>query len=186
MRGIISKYDRNAANKTRLLPSRLRELCQLLALFNHDRVPLTLFTRACTDLPTWNPSGERGCRLPEDALVPEYLRAFFNSGDHLSEDLRVAIEKGVISLETHGFVRFLKLARKYREELQAQTPTSIRMRLSFDILSLVIHAFPERYAELLWMEMENQLREALESTYMAVLAVINRDDIMLYLCSKPR
>jgi len=62
----------------------------------------------------------------------------------------------------------------------------IRMRLSFDILSLVIHAFPERYAELLWTEMENQLREALESTYMAILAVINRADIMSYLCSKPR
>jgi hypothetical protein len=175
-----------AANKTRLLPSRLRELCQLLALFDHDHVPLILFTRACTDLPTWNPSGERGCRLPKDALVPEYLRAFFNSGDRLSKDIRVAIEKGVISLETHGFVRFLKLARKYREELQAQAPTSIRMRLYSDILSLVIHAFPERYAELLWMEIENQLREALESTYMTVLAVINRADIMLYLRSKPR
>jgi hypothetical protein len=161
-------------------------LCQLLALFGRDHVPLTLFTRACTDLPTWNPSGERGCRSPEDALVPEYVRSFFNSGDHLSENLRVAIEKGIISLERYGLMQFLKLSRKYREELQVQTPTFNRMRLSFDILSLVIHAFPERYAELLWMEMENQLREALESTYMAILAVINGADIMLFLCSKPR
>jgi hypothetical protein len=124
--------------------------------------------------------------LPEDALVPEYVRAFFKSGDHLSENLRDAIDKGVISLERYGLMRFLKLSRKYREELQAQTPAFDGMRLSFDILSLVIHAFPERYAELLWMEMEKHLREALESTYMAILAVINRADIMLYLCSKPR
>ena len=82
-------------------------------------------------------------------------------------------------------MQFLKLSRKYQEELQVQTPTFNRMRLSFDILSLVIDAFPDRYAELLWMEMENQLRQALECTYMTVLAVINRADIMLYLCSKP-
>jgi hypothetical protein len=174
------------ANNSRRCPPGLREFCQLLALFDHDRVPITLFSRACTDLPTWNPNGERGRRSPEDALVPEYLRTLFKPGDHLSKGVRVAIKSGIISLEKDGPVLFLKLARIYREELQAEIPTSIRMRFAFNILSVVIHAFPERYSELLWMEIENRLREAVESTYMTVLAVINRADILQYLSSKPR
>lgn len=118
-------------------------------------------------------------------MVPAYLKAFFKPGDHLSEGIRVAIKSGVISLEKHGPVQFLKLDRVYREELRAEIPTSVRVRLFFDILSVVIHAFPECYAELLWTEMEALLREAVESTYLTLLAVIKTADILQYLSSKP-
>lgn len=151
------------------------QLRWFLTLLDCETIPEALFKRAAKVRTIWGPAGNL---IPAASLVPRWLRSILGQ-----EYDSVRGRKGRSVLRTNlQELESLDLRRLERKALSPEVIT----RISFDILSTVMQAFPEPYSEILWQETTAQLWEVVDSTCLPFLAVINWPDFLIYIYSRRR
>ena len=147
-------------------------LLHLLALFNCDTVPMTLFFRASNPSKGWSNDGERmqvnlDClnstypgfnNILLDETVP-WLRRY-TSNLNRKQILADLVDSGDLAVD--GLEVF---------SLESQ----------LNVLFIVVSASPEPWCEITWESIEGQLWEVVESTCLPLLAVIDMDEIDKFL-----
>jgi len=125
--------------------SNAREFCCLLTHFHTDRIPTALFVRACSSKRVWLPTGEIVERRPQDALVPTWLMQLFNddSSSELPVELREAVEMQIFDVIVERSASYLTLRQERQEVLNHETLASGCERRLFDLLSIIVHGFPQ-------------------------------------------
>jgi hypothetical protein len=118
-------------------------------------------------------------------LVPEWLMPLFNSESGVSVEVQQAIERGAVRLERQGSTQYIRLCNDWREIVQFQALGPGVAHSSLDVLAVIMHAFPEPYADLVWEETQYQLWGVVESTCFSLLSVLGERDLLEYLTSKP-
>ncbi|PVH81787.1 hypothetical protein DL98DRAFT_530840 [Cadophora sp. DSE1049] len=161
----------------------LLRFCRLLAFIDSPIVPKTLLERACRSRTLWTESGELAWVPPRHSKVPSWLVHQFGTTKawQASPILPQAIEKDFLSISQNGFFIYFHLKDEWRTGLRAGSHQATSLEPLFDILAVVIHAFPEIHAEILWEEIEEQLWDVVGSTVLPLLAVLSPADILAHL-----
>jgi hypothetical protein len=95
--------------------------------------------------------------------------------------VELATELGVITVEEPNGLPHLEqycVHDDWRNRLRGDLPSPDALVCLFDVLALVLQAFPDSHAELLWEELEAQLWDVIESTCLPLLAVIDIHDVL--------
>ncbi|KAH7305096.1 hypothetical protein BKA65DRAFT_204185 [Rhexocercosporidium sp. MPI-PUGE-AT-0058] len=167
-----------------VLDANVLEFCRLLAYIESPVVPKALFDRACRPRVVWTESGKLGSVPPDYSKVPDWLVQVFDTREPLEVAplLQQAVEKGALSItQQDGFLASICLEEKRRNTLRIESSQASSLRHLFDILAVVVHAFPETHAELLWEETEAQVWDVVESTILPLLAVSTVGDILVHI-----
>lgn len=162
----IASSDRTSADEG-------DDIQRFLAVLECEKIPEVIFERASRPRLTCGPTGDLVTTtfaiLPEwilSTLDEEYSASRSNSNVTL---LRSLLDSADISSR--------KLLR------QTLSPEALKTTL-FDILSVVIYAFPEPYTEILWQEAEARVWEVVDSTCLPFLAVIDLPDVLNYISTR--
>ncbi|KAK0099394.1 hypothetical protein ONS96_008422 [Cadophora gregata f. sp. sojae] len=161
------------------------QFCRLLAHIDSPSVPKALFDRACRSRLLWTDSGELNLFPPRHSKVPSWLVRQFGTTIAWESPpiLPQAINIGLVSTSKNGLLEYLHLNDEWRTELRAGLHQATSLEHLYDVLAVVIHAFPEQHAEILWEEMEEHLWDVVNSTILPFLTVLNPVDVMAHLSS---
>ncbi|KAG4443356.1 hypothetical protein IFR05_001145 [Cadophora sp. M221] len=165
------------------LDANLFKFCRLLAFIDSPVVQESLFIRSTRTRVIWTESGELGYVPPGHSKVPHWLVQLFDTAtsSHENPMLQQAVRMGILSMPRRDeFQSNFFLEEKWRNALRAGLPLASSLEYLFDVLAVVIHSFPESYAELLWGDTEEQLWDVIESTVLPLLAVSNVRDILAH------
>ena len=168
--------------------SPIHSLCRLLACLDYQLVPVDLVIQACRSKSTWAANGELEQTSPASAGVPVWLlnwkAVVVDSPDRIW--LSPALQLGVIELISESGVYYLRLTNNYKAQICAGLNQSDRRELLSTWLSICIHAFPARYAEICGAEMAIRFQNILQSSILPLLAVITDEDIVDWVAPKAR
>ncbi len=155
--------------------------CQLLSFFECDRVPVELFRRACRPRLTWNSIGEQSTRLPGDNYVSSWLVLLLSrdTATHgIPHGLQRANDMGIIHIEGTQPFDILGFGPGWKIKVRNKIPSDQDLHYCIELLTVILHAYPEPYLELCWRELEIQLWEIIDSTCVPILAVLDKDSII--------
>jgi hypothetical protein len=160
-----------------------------MSCFKTQEIPLMLLTRALRSQTTWRSNCElaRG-RSSQLHVVPTCVSTLFTQYKqrHGAMHLPVARHLSFLSLYMKGGRWFLSVSAHMRKViLDNLTPEELASRY-FDVLSIILIAFPEEYSEILWEELRLQLDDALNTTIIPFLRVVNLSDVESYLSKHKR
>jgi hypothetical protein len=146
-------------------------LFHLLAQFNCDVVPRTLFSRASSPSMGWNSDGEL-MQIDLDCLNSIYP----SYSDIIIKD------KSIQWLRR--YTSNLKRKEAFHDLVGGLAVSSHDIQLR--ILILVVVAFPEPWCQVSWEAVEEELWEVVETTCLPLLGVIGMDEIVDFLKGKLR
>jgi hypothetical protein len=181
----------NSSSSKEALDTDIENLCRLLACFDCPSFPVDLFIRGSRSKPTWAANGELAQALPASVGVPTWLVKIFGPKAVIRESqeqawLQRARELGVVELISECGVQYLQLATDFKVRICAELNLFDRRKLLSSWLSICIHAFPSKWAEISGEEMEIRFLGLLESSILPLLAVITDEDIIDWVCPKER
>lgn len=162
------------------------KLFRLISLIDCDEIPLTIFTRALVRLPEWNADGELVQRSPPRSMVPLWFQqtfgaAGFYDGLEFRNRMSSVFYSPCILKQSSVTDAYVSMDEKARREIRSVTPDTIQTEVLFEILSFMIHGFPEREAEINY-RLEEHYLPIFESTCLPFLLKVNFDSILHY-CS---
>lgn len=118
--------------------------------------------------------------------MPEWLIPLFNHKSEVSVEVQQAIERGALNPERQESIQYIGLCNDWQDIVQFQKPGLAVIHIFLNVLALIMLAFPEPYADLVWEETQFQLWAIVESTCFSFLGVLGEPDLLEYLNSKPR
>lgn len=154
-------------------PSRIvsRRRFQFLAFFKCHELPRISFERICQSSKTWNDEGE----------IVECSETIIGLDSDLENLFQEAKDNGIIK----GFETFLSqiyiVDESWKQWLSFNTDDIARRNIQFNILELVLKAYPTPYTEISWMEVESQMLNIVQTTCVPFLCVLDMKDVMDYL-----
>ena len=89
--------------------------------------------------------------------------------------------EGIIDFHVEEGTVFLEIAIPCKEDIWKQTCDEDRLYLWFELLNLVIFAFPDAYAESFWKTTQWRLMEVINSTIFPFLSVMEWHHLELYI-----
>ncbi|TGO54719.1 hypothetical protein BCON_0103g00320 [Botryotinia convoluta] len=147
-------------------PSRIvsRRRFQFLAFFKCHELPRILFERICQPSKVWNDEGE----------IVECSETIIGLDSDLENIFQEAKDNGII----RGFETLLSqtyvVDESWKQWLSFNTDDKARRNIEFNILELVLKAFPTPYTEIPWMEVESQMLDIVQTTCVPFLTKIAR------------
>ncbi|TEY85695.1 hypothetical protein BOTCAL_0013g00030 [Botryotinia calthae] len=129
------------------------------------------FERICQPSKTWNDEGE----------IIECSETITGLDSDLKNIFQEAKDNGII----RGFETFSSqiyvVDESWKQWLSFNTDDIARRNIQFNILELVLKAFPTPYTEISWMEVESQMLNIVQTTCVPFLCVLDIEDVMDYL-----
>jgi len=166
----------------------IKRFTEILSCFQPGNdPPIWLFQLSANGQLRWGRNGELQADAAEiQSLVPACVVELFRDiesrdVDNQSRSVRVMIDDGLIVINTRRGQEYVSLRR--RDEVLGQLSIEDRMRRSFDIISIFALVYPDEYSSIIWEEVREQLREAVELQCLPFLQVINLGDLLHYLTS---
>jgi hypothetical protein len=147
---------------------------------------LVLLSNVSTHSPRWpraifkcdDNSGNEFRFHPRSLGLFDSLAVSFESRDFsLSEDVQALIRHNVLSCSSDQGLLHFRIAEAWKEHIRRECPTDYFVNILSDLAILVIHAFPEPYAECLWSLLWSALRDVMKSTVLPFLSVARLEDI---------
>ena len=90
----------------------------------------------------------------------------------LSPSFKLLLKSQILGVQLDGDEVFLRISNTSKEEIWEQTSTKDRLFIWVELLILVIHSFPDPYAEALWRNVQYSCVEVIDSTILPFLSVL--------------
>jgi hypothetical protein len=162
--------------------SDLQYLLQFFAFFNCERIPKALFDRAKLPSPQWSDEGE----LEITSSGRYGLEALVFGQHNLANLIEIAERQEIVKTEGAPCFQWYIVSETWKERRACDLTSEEVKAIHFRILGIVSRAFPVPWTTLLWEEVEEQLREVIESTCLPFLGMLDKEDLIEYLSGAPR
>ncbi|KAF7888618.1 uncharacterized protein EAF02_003159 [Botrytis sinoallii] len=155
------------------LPSRIvsRRRFQFLAFFKCHELPRILFERICQPSKVWNVEGE----------IVECSETIIGLDSDLENIFQEAKDNGIIRCFETLLSQTYVIDESWKQWLSFNTDDRARRNIQFNILELVLKAFPTPYTEISWMEVESQMLDIVQTTCVPFLCILDMKDVTDYL-----
>ncbi|KAK6612140.1 hypothetical protein H4I96_01353 [Botrytis cinerea] len=154
-------------------PSRIvsRRRFQFLAFFKCHELPRILFERICQPSKVWNDEGE----------IVECSETIVGLDSDLENIFQEAKDNGIIRCFETLLSETYVVEESWKQWLCFNTDDRARRNIEFNILELVLKAFPTPYTEISWMEVESQMLNVVQTTCVPFLCNLDMEDVIDYL-----
>ncbi|TGO12692.1 hypothetical protein BTUL_0084g00510 [Botrytis tulipae] len=154
-------------------PSKIasRRRFQFLAFFKCHELPLIFFERICQPSKVWNDEGE----------IVECSETIIGLDSDLENIFQEAKDNGIIKCFETLLSQTYVVDESWKQWLSFNSDDRARRNIEFNILELVLKAFPTPYTEISWMEVESQMLDIVQTTCVPFLCILDMKDIIDYL-----
>ncbi|TGO71040.1 hypothetical protein BELL_0627g00020 [Botrytis elliptica] len=154
-------------------PSRIvsRRRFQFLAFFKCHELPWILFERICQPSKVWNDEGE----------IVECSETIIGLDSDLENLFQEAKDNEIIKCFETLLSQTYVVDESWKQWLSFNTDDRARRNIQFNILELVLKAFPTPYTEISWMEVESQMLDIVQTTCVPFLCILDMKDVTEYL-----
>ncbi|KAI9648605.1 hypothetical protein NHQ30_003242 [Ciborinia camelliae] len=149
-----------------------RRKLQFLGFFRCREIPRILFERVCQPSKAWNEEGE---------IVSESCDTIIGLDSDIKNIIQEAELHGIICVFNTLWNQIYVIDEGWSELLSTNVEDIDRRNIQFNILELVMKAYPTPHTEISWMEIEEQLWEVVRTTCVPFLGIIDINDVMDYL-----
>ena len=162
----MKQKDRATTPMSMSMSLHVVKLCQVLQYFGSGRMPSLLFSRAVSSNPCWRLDGEIEWKHPLEHSVPAWLLALFDQPAAPSKrEIHNAWGCPFLEIQyVEGFQYYALVPHPHKHQNMTCTAQEYTALL-FDAVAIVVHAFPDMYAETGWEETEDQLEQVIKSLY---------------------
>jgi hypothetical protein len=180
-------------------------LCILLSRCGCKSVPAFLFVRPYFPKRRWQANGELALVSDVSEHIPNWPRAIFQRNEDLGDQFRfhprnlglfdgfaASLELGdfYLSRDAQALIRYnvldcytdlgllhFRINEKWKEQIRRECPDEYFVPFLLDLAILVIHAFPEPYADCLWRILYSPLKDVMNLTVIPFLSVAGPEDV---------
>ena len=168
----------------------IKDLCEFISFFQSPRAPTIILSRSSRPQRRWKSNGELALDEQHGTFVPASIISLFKETswpDSLPRTKFPSASFRHLRIETKGGQEFLSLSNQLKTELKGSlSSVGFLDSRRFDVLSILLHAFPDEHSEILWEEIQSRMHQTIEETCLPLLRVFNLDDIKQYVAQKPR
>jgi len=159
-------------------------LYRLVSLIDYNNVPVNIFTRGFQELPEWDAEGNLVDRSPSSLVLCLLAKLFgdisFQDGAELHyllcSFLRNAPDIVLTGSTTDAHI---SISQTHHQEIFTTLRKADRIEILFEILSLIVHGFPEPDTEIN-PYLDEQYLPIVESTCLPFLETVSFEDIISY------
>jgi hypothetical protein len=164
----------------------IRCLCELLSCCEAEDIPVMIFSRASNLQRIWQSDGELAEDIGEPWVSASIISLFQSKNEYaeLSKDIESAIHLNILQISFKAGRRYISITERLRDDIQKTLSSKELMIRRFDILSVIVQAFPDEYSEIVWEEIRLQMIEIVERACLPLLRVISIRDVEQYFNAK--
>jgi hypothetical protein len=135
--------------------------------------------------PSWSSTGEYFIKAPSDTSVPAWLHTLFGPKAASTEDqepasLHIQSPGQIYFTELYG-VTYVQITDECRSASYHEIDEKRRQVLLFQVVAIIVQAYPVALAELTGDEIQLQLLRVVEDCILPLLALVTDEDIISWL-----
>jgi hypothetical protein len=161
-------------------------LCELLSCSEAEDIPVMIFSRASHLQWRWQSDGELAEDMDGPWVSASIIRLFQSKNEYgeMSKDIESAIGLDILEVGFKAGRRYISITEHLRDHIRQTLSSKELIIRRFDILSVVVQAFPDEYSEIVWEEIRLQMTEIVGKACLPLLRVISIKDIEQYFNAK--
>jgi hypothetical protein len=150
---------------------------------------MIVFSRSVNKQKRWYSNGEFASNDSPlvSSMTPNCLAYFFAQPNPFERrTLPSAAKLKFLSIDVKCGEWSFSVPDHFREAIQSNLSLDELFMLRFDVLSIILEAFPEEYTEIMWEELAIQMHKVVETTVIPLLRITRLTDVLRYLEQRQR